>query len=215
MAGTPDALREPGVLYLDENLPEKLEVKLEHPIHVYFDRGFETPAAAFAAGQLVRLVGVIGSSYLVSGQYRGNKFEGWVKVADFMPPVDPKILQQAEANQRKRDAIRQAIEENRVLEGMTFAEVKKSLGRPERASSRQEAGQGRIDTWKYIKFESIQRVAYVPGPFGTMVAQTYTERVPTGELTVEFSNGVVTSIEEHQRADGSGGVKVPLSPARP
>ncbi len=206
----PDELKERGVLYFDENLPEPLLVPMAKAVYVHSDRSLASPTVAFPKGMEVRIVGMAPEGFYIEGKHRGNPYNGWV------PPdavtVEPKLLQQAQARQQFRDAIKLAVQEKRIVEGMTFDDVRAARGKPDAASFRQQEGQ-RIDTWRYISYERVpQRQTGVDG-FGQLVSRVVYVKVPVGEMTVDFRGGVVTSIEQHTATSirGSANPNLPLN----
>lgn len=206
----PDELKERGVLYFDENLPDPLLVPLAKAVYVHSDRSLNSPTVAFPKDMEVRIVGMAPEGFYIEGKHRGNPFNGWVP-ADAVT-VDPKLLQQAQARQQFRDAIKLAVQEKRILEGMTFDDVRAARGKPDAASFRQQDGQ-RIDTWRYISYERVpERQTGVDG-FGQLVSRIVYVKVPVGEMTVDFQNGVVTSIEQHTSTNirGSANPNLPLN----
>lgn len=193
-----EELREPDVLYFDQTLPDKVLLTLEKSVRVYLDKDFQVLAAALPSGAKLQIVG-IGSdgNYLVSTQYRGTRIEGWVKLSD-LPPLDPKILEAARQAQARNDAVQKAIKERRVIQGMSLAEVGKAMGKPDRTAFRQDA-QARIDTWTYITYDLVPQNTYVTDALGRTSLQTVYVKSPTGELTIDFTNGSVVSVEQHKR----------------
>lgn len=190
--------REPDVLYFDQNLPEKIVVTLEKNANVYLDKDLQTLAAALPPGTKVQILGLVNDgNYFVSTKYRGTRIEGWAFAGDF-PPIDSKLIETAKKSQAWRESVQRAIKEKRVVQGMTFDDVKKSLGKPDRTSSRQDA-QTKFDTWTFITYELVPQNSYVTDAWGRVTIQTIYVKKPIGELTVEFNNGIVTGIEEHRR----------------
>ncbi|HSI86928.1 MAG: hypothetical protein ACAI35_12500 [Candidatus Methylacidiphilales bacterium] len=205
----PPELREPDVFYFDENLAEPLKVELIKPIDIFGGRDLTTRLSTAPTGAIVQIVGKTRDLYLVSVRTTNRKTEGWISI-NTLPPIPPEVLAEAKANQEKRDNIQRAIKAKKVILGMTFEDVKKALGRPERTSFRED-NNGRTDTWKYITYESQPETRYVTGPYGQIIAQTYYVKVPVGELAIDFSKGAVSSVEEHRQTDSapSRGVNVP------
>lgn len=197
-----DALKEKGVLYFDENLPQPLLVPMAKASYLYSDRSLSAPTAvAFAKDTKVRIVGMAPEGFYIQGQHRGAPYTGWV--APDAVTVDAKILQQAQQRQQYRDAVKLAIKEKRLLEGMTFDEVRAARGKPDAASFRQENGQ-RIDTWRYITYERVPQRQLGYNSFGQAISQIVYVKVPVGEMAVDFREGVVTSIEQHTATNVRG-----------
>jgi len=203
-----DALKEKGVLYFDENLPQPLTVKLSKATYIHSDRSLKSPSVAFQKGKEVRIVGMAPEGFFISGKHRGGDYTGWVG-ADVIT-IDPKVLQQAQAMQQKRDAIELAVKEKRVVEGMTFDHVKESQGKPDTVSFREEKGQ-RIDTWRYITYERVPTTQTGYTNYGQPVTRTVFVKVPVGEMTIDFRGGLVTGIEQHTQTDirGSANPTIP------
>ncbi len=212
LTATPLELRDKDVFYFDQYISDKIALTLERAANVYMGKDFQSVAASLPAGTTVQIIGIGNDgNYLVGVPYRGTNLEGWMLPGD-LPPIDPKVMQSARQAQTQRNAIGKAIAEKRVILGMTLEDVKKSLGKPAKASFRQDT-QGRIDTWVYITYELIPQTSQVIDAFGRTVFQTVYVKKPIGELYVEFSAGSVTGVEEHLQAGHlTNGVTVPTSP---
>ena len=128
-------------------------------------------------------------------QRAGGTIEGWV--AFDRVQLDAKLLEQAAANKAQRDQIEEAIKDKRVLEGMTFDDVRRALGKPDKTSFRKDQN-GRIDSWNYITYDRIPQYDYRRDTTGRLVRYTYYIKVPIGDQLVEFQEGRVTAVEEHR-----------------
>lgn len=200
LLAAPQELRDPDVLYFDQNLPEKIVFTLEKNANVYLDKDFQTLAAALPPGTKVQISGLTNDgNYLVTTKYRGTRIEGWAMASE-LPAVDPKLIDAAKKSQEWHDSVQKAIKEKRVVQGMTLDEVKQSMGKPDRTSFRQDA-QVRFDTWSYITYELVPQNTYVTDSLGRVTLQTIYVKKPVGELTIEFNGGVVTGLEEHRRRE--------------
>jgi len=132
-------LREPGVLYFEGNLPDKVSATLHATTTLYAGRDFQTALAALYSGQKVDLIGMSPEGYLLKTTYRNNTVTGWIRPEDLPTGIDPAIFAEAKKNQAHHDAVAVAIANKSVVQGMTPDEVKQSLGRPEQVSSRTDA----------------------------------------------------------------------------
>lgn len=196
-------LQDPSVLYLDENLPTPITVALTDTITIYSEKELKNPNATLAAGQTVQVIGYIPTAFLLSGTFRGNKVEGWVDPKD-IPPVDPKLINQAMMQKAHREEVAKAIKAHQVVEGMSFDEVKKSLGKPSQTSFRKDEN-GRVDAWTYTTYESLPQYSYELNSLGQYVQRVYYIKVPVGQLKVEFKDGSVTAFEETKTNSDSHG----------
>ena len=201
-------LREDGVLYFDGNLPNKVTLTFRVSTTVYTQRDFQTALAAFYPGDQVELIGMSHEGFLVKGTYRNNTVTGWIHPEDLPSGVDPALFAEAQKNQEHRDSV--AVANKTVIEGMTPDEVKQSIGRPDEVSSRSDAN-GTTFTWVYTTYREDPQYSYALNAFGQMTLQTYYVQVPIGKKTINFVNGVVTSVAEH-KTDPNGPGIVTTSP---
>jgi hypothetical protein len=189
-------LRDATVLYLDENLPQAPLVALLGPADVFLGKDLQGLAASLSAGTKISVVGYHPEAWLVRFQKAGSTIEGWV--APDRIAVDVKLLEQATAHKAQREQIEEAIKEKRILEGMTFEDVRKALGKPDKTSFRKDQN-GRIDNWNFITYDRIPQYDYRRDAFGRFVRYTYYIKVPVGDLLVEFQDGRVIAFEEHRQ----------------
>jgi hypothetical protein len=204
-AQTDPALREEGVLYLEDDLPEKVFAIIKAPTTIYLRRNFQMALAVLNPGQKAEVVGVSDDGYILKGTARNNTVVGWIHPQDLPTGFDPNIFEVAKKNQERRDAVAVAISNKSVIPGMTPEEVQQSVGRPEQTASRTDA-HGSSLTWIYTTYREDPQYNYAMDPFGRPVLQTYYVKVPIGQLIVGFANGAVASVEEHKTDPNSPGV---------
>jgi hypothetical protein len=198
-------LREDGVLYFDGNVPNKVTLTFRVSTTVYTQRDFQTALAAFYPGDQVELVGMSHEGFLVKGSYRNNTVTGWIHPEDLPSGVDPALFAEAQKNQEHHDTIAAAVTNKTVIQGMTPDEVTQSLGRPDEISSRTDAT-GSMLTWVYTTYREEPQTSYGLNAFGQPTLQTYYVKVPIGKETIDFINGVVTSVAVHKTDPDSPGV---------
>jgi len=199
------ALREQGVLYFDDNLPDKITATLQTGVTVYTHRDFQTALAGLFAGQTIELVGMSPDGYLIKGTFRNNSVTGWIRPEDLPKGIDPALLAQAQKNQQRRDAVAVAIANKTVIQGMTTDEVKQSVGRPEQIASHTDAN-GSSLSWIYTTYREDPQNSYSLDAFGRAILQTYYVKVPIGQLVIDFNNGVVIAVTEHKTDSTSPGI---------
>jgi hypothetical protein len=199
------SLREPGVLYLPGNVPEKITVVVRAMTTVFTQRNFQTVAGFLDPGQTVEILGSAPDGYLLRGSYRNNTITGWIRPQDLPTGFDPRIFAAAKKTQERRDAIAAAIANKTVLPGMTPEEVQQAVGRPEQTATKTDAS-GSTVTWIFTTYKQEPQYSYAIDAFGRPVLQTYYVKIPVGQLIVGFGDGVVASIEEHQTDPNSPGV---------
>jgi len=198
-------LREPGVLYFEGNLPDKIAGTLQNSITVYLHRDFQTALAALYNGQNIEIVGMSRDGYLIKTNYRNNTLLGWIRPADLPPGIDPALFATAQKNQARHDAVAVAISNKTVIQGMTPDEVKQAVGRPEQTASHVDAN-GSVLTWTYTTYREDPQYTYSLNAYGQPYLQTYYVKVPIGQLTVDFANGVVIAVSERKSAPNSPGI---------
>jgi hypothetical protein len=199
------ALREDGVLYFEDNLPDPIVAQVQAPTTLYLHRDFASALALIVPGQKIEIIGVSKEGFLVKGDYRNNAVTGWITAAQLPPGVDPKLIEQAKKNQAWHDQVAAAIQAKKVIRGMSPDDVKASLGEPEQTASKvDDSGSGL--TWVYTTYSIVWQTVASPGYYGRTLLQTLPTKVPTGQLIVTFTNGVVSAIEEHRTDPNSPGV---------
>ncbi len=199
------ALREDGVLYFSDSLPNVLVAEVKKPTTVYLGRDFGSALALILPGQRLEILGMSPEGYLVKGDYRNNAVTGWITPAQLPPGIDPKLIEQARKNEARHELVVQAIRAKKVIRGMTPDEVKQSLGEPEQTSSHTDDS-GTALTWIFTTYSIVWQTAATPTYNGQAVIQTFPTKVPNGQVIVTFANGAVSAIEEHKTNSDSPGV---------
>jgi hypothetical protein len=215
-------VREEGAIYLDDFSVPALRLSLREAAPCYFDLQGRRFAGTLRFPQLVRLDAVAPDGML---RVRGNAQQGGVAAW-----VDPRFLQEPpegfvdalrKAEERRRQ-VEQLIANNEVAIGMTLEEVTRSLGKPQKKSSR-TGREGSTQVFEYIKYDIIPQTSYTPAFRQSIVgfrpdprdprqqarrvvvnsgvgydASTVYLKVPVGTVTVSFTNGVAESIEQSE-----------------
>ena len=199
------ALRENGVLYFEGNLPGKITATLNAVTTLYLRRDFQMALASLYPGQKVELIGMSPEGYLVKATSRNNTVTGWIQPNDLPSGVDPGLFAAAKKNQERRDAVAVAITNKTVIQGMTPDEVRQSLGAPASVTSKVDQS-GSTLTWSYTTYREDPQYQYTLDPYGRPYLNTYYVKVPIGQMTIAFANGVVVSFEQHKTDPNSPGV---------
>jgi hypothetical protein len=212
-------VREAGAIYLSDFELEPLRIALREPAPCYFELNAKRYAGTLRFPQAVRLDAVAPNGML---RVRGNAKQGgvaaWVDPAYLEPlPTDfVANLQRAEERRREVEAL---IARNEVAIGMTLDEVARSLGKPQKRSSR-TSRDGSSQVFEYVRYKLIPQTVYSPayvesitgirpdprarletvvvrGGYGYNASTVYV-KVPVGTITVAFADGIVESIEESE-----------------
>jgi hypothetical protein len=198
-------LREEGVLYFEDNLPNKIIAKVKAPVTVYLRRDFGMAAAYLGTGQQIELLGMSPEGYLVKGDYRGNTVTGWIRPEDLPSGIDPALFEEAKKNQAWHDTVAVAIANKNVIAGMTPDEVTEAVGKPDQTTSRTDANGTQL-TWVFTTYREEPQNTYTLDPFGRAALQVYYVKVPIGQMVVNFVNGAVIAVEQHSTDPSGPGV---------
>ena len=122
------------------------------------------------------------------------------------------------ADQRRRE-VEELISRKEVAIGMSLDEVTRSLGKPQKRSSKTGL-EGSTQTYEYVKYKLIPQTVYSPSYVQSLTgsrpdpraklervvvrsgygydASTVYLKVPVGTTTVGFVNGLVETVEESE-----------------
>ena len=204
-AETDPALREDGVLYLEDDIPQKVTAVIKATTTLYMRRDFQTALAVLYSGQTVEVVGFSPDGYLLKGTARNNTVVGWIRPEDLPTGFDSSVFALAKKTEARRAAVTVAITNKTVIEGMTPEEVKQAVGPPTQTSSRTDA-HGSSLAWIFTTYREEPQYSYAFDTFGRPVLQTYYVKIPIGRLIVNFTGGVVSSTEQNTTDPNSPGV---------
>lgn len=204
MAQTSPELREEGVLYFEGNLPDKITATLHSPVTVYLHRDFQMVLAVLDADQKIELIGMSPEGYIIRAKRQNNTINGWIRPEELPAGIDTSLFAKAKQNQAHHDDVAVAIANKSVTMGMTPDEVKQSMGNPEQVESRTDA-KGTSLTWTYVTYQDQSQYGYSTDPYGRPILQPNPVKVPVGQTTVIFTNGVVSSVTEH-KTDAKNGI---------
>jgi hypothetical protein len=202
---------EPGTITIEGLLPKPVAVKIPKEVTVYYNADLQRPLGTMAAGTIVTLVALGETAYRVRGRARHGDVAGWLKPADVIHP-DPNLHTNLKKVYDRQVQVRDLIANNEVALGMTQDEVRQSLGKPTRTSSKLTAA-GRDDTLEYAVFERVPQTVTGRDALGRIVQSIVYVKVETGTLSIHFKNNIVETIEEKKGSPlGNGGVKIVVPP---
>lgn len=212
-------VREAGAVYLSDFDLEPLKLALREPAPCYFEMSARRYAGTLRFPQAVKLDAVAPSGML---RVRGNAKQGgvaaWVDPA-YLEPLPPDFVANLQRAEERRRQVEELIARNEVAIGMTPDEVARSLGKPQKRSSR-TSRDGSSQIFEYIRYKLIPQTVYSPsyvesitgvrpdprtrletvvvrGGYGYNASTVYV-KVPVGTITVSFTEGIVESIEESE-----------------
>jgi hypothetical protein len=212
-------VREQGAIYLSDFSLPAVRLNLVGEAPCFFELDARRYAGTLRFPQSVKLDAVAPDGLL---RVRGNARQGGVAAW-----IDPKFVEGMPpdfiANLRKADERRARVEEliarNEVAIGMTPDEVGRSLGKPQKRSTR-TGREGSSQVFEYIKYKLVPQTVFTPSYASTITgyrpepgkklqtvtvnsgygygASTIFVKVPVGTVTVNFLNGVAESVEESE-----------------
>ena len=90
------------------------------------------------------------------------------------------------------------IEKKQVALGMTVAEVIRSQGEPDQRQSAQDRA-GLSETLDYVQYKRVPQVETYRDPFtNTLTQRTIYIKVETGRLSLVFTDGILSAINESE-----------------
>ena len=202
---------EPGTLTIEGLLPQPVVVKIAHEAIIYYHADLQRPLGRMAPGTPVTLVALSDTAYRVRGRARHGDVAGWLRPTDVVSP-DPDLHANLKKVHARQQQVRALIANKEVALGMTAEEVRESLGKPVRTSSKVNAF-GREDTLEYATFERVPQTITGRDALGRIVQSIVYVKVETGTLSVQLKDNIVESIEEKQGNPlGTNGVKIVVPP---
>jgi hypothetical protein len=199
-------LQEQGVFYLHNVMTLPVQGKVENVTTMYVHRDFTSPVGTLIPGQIIEVVGIAPEGYLVRAVAPNSNVMGWIRLDQIPSNIDQRTLVQAQQYYQREQEIQVAIANKTVIQGMTPEDVEKSLGSKAPTILKQTLPQGVFETWTYTTYKQVPQNSYAVDSMGQPVSQTEYDKVAIGTLTINFTNGVVTSIQEQRSDPDSPGV---------
>ncbi len=188
--------REEGAIYLEDLGVAPLRLEVLPNAHAYYDIHLSRYLGTLRRPQRVEVLAVADHALRVRGNAQQGQVAGWVKM-DAVGPLDRALMDSLKAAAKRKAQVEKLIAAKEVAVGMTEDEVLRSVGRPEKKSSRVDAS-GRADLWEYITFKLVPQTRTVFDQWNRPYNETYYVKVPDGRMAVEFLDGIVTSVERSE-----------------
>jgi hypothetical protein len=212
-------VREPGVIYLSDFGIKDPRFPLAEPAPCYFNSDMKQYAGTLRFPQRVELDAVSPAGlYRVRGNARQGGVAAWIEPR-FLDGVPGDLVTRLRAADQRRREVEELIVRKEVALGMTLDEVARSLGKPQKRSSR-TGREGSTQTFEYVRYKLIPQTVYTPtyaqnvlgitpdprrrletvvvrGGYGFDASTVYV-KVPVGTMKVAFVDGIAESIEESE-----------------
>lgn len=187
-------LPERGAVYLDGLVAEEVNVRITKAGPAYANLTARTWLGNVLANQNGVLLAVSDKAYRVRAKAQQGQIAGWVSksIVEGIPEgFEEKLVKFHE----RYEMVKQLIDDKQVALGMTTDEVVQSIGPPDAKSSQLDAT-GRKDVFEFISYKRTPQEYVTYGPFGIPTIATRYVEVEDGRVTIEFTDNLVTAINE-------------------
>jgi len=202
---------DPNVLYLNTVLKKPLKLTVVKEAPVFSDYEGKRRIGILRANQEVEVEAITDRVYRVRGQGARDRIVGWVPPWAFNSS-EPDFVEILKRFYEREMAVKALIAEKRLAIGMTFDEVKRSKGEPNKTSIR-KTGEGESGKWEYAEYHDVRHFTTRIDPVTRQPYRvlSHVTREESGSLIVEFENGVVTAFEENKK-DKPDNVRIIIPP---
>lgn len=198
---------DPDVVYLAQTIIKPIELTVIKEAPVFSDKGGTSRIGTLKTGQTLPLEAMTEKAYKVRGQGTRNDISGWVPPWAFSSK-DPDFVSNLKKLYTRQIDVQALIAAKKVAIGMTLEEVNLSKGKPTKTTVRR-TNAGQSGTWEYIDFETVNHYTTRLDPrTGQAFRQfAYATQEEKGKVVVEFTNDVVSALEESEDHKG-GNVRI-------
>ncbi|HXI82890.1 MAG TPA: hypothetical protein VNL17_02225 [Verrucomicrobiae bacterium] len=185
------------VLYLDEWKQPVLYLRTLYRTPITFSRDPRSVRAYLAPGEAVEVVALGETRHYVAARIATGAARGWVDAQALeAPPVG--LVDKLRARREKAQAHRELIERHEVTATMTRAEVRASLGKPDR-TTRLRTREGEQERWVYTVYRYLPHYAQSHDGNGQLQQVVSYRREPAGHKVITFQNDEVVEIAEEEK----------------
>ncbi len=189
--------REKGVIYLSDFLTEPMRLNVLAPAPAYFSLSGQRYVGTLRVPQAVEVQAISDKAYRIRGRAQQGMILGWVSPS-YLEKIPEETLERLRASEERRVEVEALIAEGEVAIGMTVDEVQRSLGKPQKKTTRKSRDEAPEQIWDYVKYKSVPQYTNVVGPNGVVSVATTYVKTPVGKLTVTFRDGIVESIDQSE-----------------
>ena len=204
--------REKGAIYLEDFFPRPYRLQVLTDAPIYYNADQARFLGTLRRGDLVELQAISDAQGVlrVRGQASQGQVVGWVP-ARYVTPLEASFVEGLHRSLDRHKQVQAVTANNEVALNMTPEEVTASLGAPGKKSSHADA-RGVAETWDYIRYESVPRQVSGVDAFGRAVVSIVYERVPVGQFSVIFTDGLVSAIDRSDRDPSSAPAQPKIVP---
>lgn len=175
--------------------PIRLKTTSATAVAVFRDPQLRSRIGIMNAGTPVTLI-ALGkqNQFKVRGKAQHAGVAGWLRSKDLVCP-DKELIKKLRRMHERKLLVNQLIAEKEVALGMTSDEVVESIGKPTHKKSK-ITKEGVSGSYEYVTYEKVPQYTNARNQFGQIYRTVTYMKIPTGRLSVQFKNSVVSSIEE-------------------
>lgn len=188
--------REPGAIYLEDLALKPVRLVTTANAQVSSKTADGNYLGVIPKGRAVELLAVADGLARVRGQAQQGGVAGWVEL-NTLTPLKAEFLDSLRQNAKRKAEVDAMIAKGEVALNMTPDEVNAALGKAQKKVSKLDAG-GRKETWEFVRYTRVPQETTGYDRFGRLVTTTVYVKVPSGKLTVNFENNLVSSLEQSE-----------------
>lgn len=177
-------VRYDDVVYLNDWDQPVLHLKALRRAPVTFSRDPNSVIGYLAKGQSMEIIGLGENQHCVVASLATGSARGWVE-ADALEPSPAELLAKLRERREKAKTHRELIERHEVVTGMTRAEVRASVGAPDR-TARLRMRLGNEEQWFYITYKYVPQYTQHQDERGQLGQLVSYRRAPAGRKVITF-----------------------------
>jgi hypothetical protein len=189
-------VRGDDVIHLDELHQPTLRLKVLHRTNISVSRDGVGVLGYVAEGQTVEVIDLGENQHYVSARVPTGAVRGWVDAQALeAPPAE--LVAELRTRREEAEAHRRLISRHEVAVGMTHAEVRASLGKPDR-TYHLRTRQGNQELWSYIIYQYIPYYSSKVDDNGILRRLVSYRREAFGRKSITFQGDQVAEINDGQ-----------------
>ena len=205
-------IRDDDMIYLDEWKQPALHLTALSRTSVTLTRDGQSILGYLTPGEVVEVVALGETQHYVAARIATGATRGWVDAQALeAPPAG--LVNKLRARHEKARAHREIIERHEVAVTMTRAEVRASLGKPERTSQRHTQA-GEQEQWFYTVYKYLPHYIQAQNSNGQVQQVVSYRREPAEDRIITFQNNEVVEIAEGPKENATPPAVIVASPAR-
>lgn len=203
---------DPEVVYLKTSASDAVKLHVVKPAPVFSDKDGKNRLGTLLENQTVTLEALAPRCYRVRGKGRTDGIVGWVAPWAFST-AEPEFQKRLKEFYERELQVKELIKQKQVVVGMTVDEVSESRGKPTKTSIR-KTETGESGKWEWVDYEEVKHYITRTDPVTGQVYRQFSHvtQIEKGRTSVEFTDGLVTAVEETVDRQGGGNVRIVVPP---